>query len=129
MIRRPPTSTLTYTLFPYTTLFRSRCIPRTPAYGPLEARTPAGALAIRSIHTSRFSSAVRDRSRLRSAPCPSLTRPCRDAIKSLQGRDHRQRRSLHQRVVDRLRLAPPLHRGCFAQPPHRQTRGWGENVA
>src|SRR3546814_3081769 len=89
MIRRPPTSTLTYTLFPYTTLFRSRCIPRTPAYGPLEARTPAGALAIRSIHTSRFSSGVRDRARLRSAPCPSLTRPCRDAIKSVQGRDHR----------------------------------------
>src|SRR3546814_2250984 len=33
MIRRPPRSTLTYTLFPYTTLFRSRkacidCLPR-----------------------------------------------------------------------------------------------------
>src|SRR3546814_3379436 len=132
MIRRPPRSTRTDTLFPSTTLFRSlvseylltikaralvcngfvqeglarrrpprsclRCIPRTPAYGPLEARTPAGALAIRSIHTSRFSSGVRDRARLRSAPCPSLTRPCRDAIKSVQGRDHRQGRSRHQRV-------------------------------
>src|SRR3546814_14807862 len=27
MIRRPPRSTRTYTLFPYTTLFRSRCQP------------------------------------------------------------------------------------------------------
>src|SRR3546814_5026774 len=27
MIRRPPRSTLTYTLFPYTTLFRSACHP------------------------------------------------------------------------------------------------------
>src|SRR3546814_7655816 len=30
MIRRPPRSTRTDTLFPYTTLFRSRCFPRTP---------------------------------------------------------------------------------------------------
>src|SRR3546814_6849779 len=28
MIRRPPRSTRTDTLFPYTTLFRSRCLPR-----------------------------------------------------------------------------------------------------
>src|SRR3546814_6521624 len=31
MIRRPPRSTRTDTLFPYTTLFRSACTPRAPA--------------------------------------------------------------------------------------------------
>src|SRR3546814_5188990 len=31
MIRRPPRSTRTDTLFPYTTLFRSRCAARAPA--------------------------------------------------------------------------------------------------
>src|SRR3546814_14774002 len=32
MIRRPPRSTRTDTLFPYTTLFRSRASPRTPSH-------------------------------------------------------------------------------------------------
>src|SRR3546814_2701528 len=33
MIRRPPRSTRTDTLFPYTTLFRSHCSPSSPASG------------------------------------------------------------------------------------------------
>src|SRR3546814_7420553 len=39
MIRRPPRSTRTDTLFPYTTLFRSPC----PASGRAPRNTPAGA--------------------------------------------------------------------------------------
>src|SRR3546814_3660401 len=42
MIRRPPRSTLTDTLFPYTTLFRSRRI------GPLARRTPAMVVALQA---------------------------------------------------------------------------------
>src|SRR3546814_9693966 len=38
MIRRPPRSTRTDTLFPYTTLFRSRRFPARLAYGPEENR-------------------------------------------------------------------------------------------
>src|SRR3546814_10414990 len=38
MIRRPPRSTRTDTLFPYTTLFRSVCIPCTPAFSCLPNR-------------------------------------------------------------------------------------------
>src|SRR3546814_2335111 len=36
MRRRPPRSTRTYTLFPYTTLFRSRCRGRRPAQAHLQ---------------------------------------------------------------------------------------------
>src|SRR3546814_1998296 len=41
MLRRPPRSTRTDTLFPYTTLFRSR--PRPPAAGPAPQPAPAAA--------------------------------------------------------------------------------------
>src|SRR3546814_13603133 len=41
MIRRPPRSTRTDTLFPYTTLFRSRRNGRAPAAGPRRRRTAA----------------------------------------------------------------------------------------
>src|SRR3546814_11663504 len=37
MLRRPPESTRTDTLFPYTTLFRSLCSPGNPAGGPVSA--------------------------------------------------------------------------------------------
>src|SRR3546814_1734155 len=45
MIRRPPRSTRTDTLFPYTTLFRSGYRPRTqesPMLDPLSLRRPVG---------------------------------------------------------------------------------------
>src|SRR3546814_15083414 len=57
MIRRPPRSTRTDTLFPYTTLFRSRiwCL-RTSARGMLENRTgAASATLIRRASGSRRS--------------------------------------------------------------------------
>src|SRR3546814_14227424 len=38
MIRRPPRSTRTDTLFPYTTLFRSRCPARTESGGAISAQ-------------------------------------------------------------------------------------------
>src|SRR3546814_12764154 len=47
MIRRPPRSTRTDTLFPYTTLFRSRCIP-----GNMELST--GIEGIRGTINRRF---------------------------------------------------------------------------
>src|SRR3546814_2996921 len=48
MIRRPPRSTLTDTLFPYTTLFRSLHVPdaRRPAHDPLSTTPPAAACAL-----------------------------------------------------------------------------------
>src|SRR3546814_10315152 len=49
MIRRPPRSTRTDTLFPYTTLFRSRLVPPQPEPAPdppaPHGRTPARPLA------------------------------------------------------------------------------------
>src|SRR3546814_970518 len=49
MIRRPPRSTRTDTLFPYTTLFRShrRLVPRQPALGAARARRQLPARAHR----------------------------------------------------------------------------------
>src|SRR3546814_5712337 len=48
MIRRPPRSTRTDTLFPYTTLFRSRLAP-TPASHPPSRRCPAFATSLSSF--------------------------------------------------------------------------------
>src|SRR3546814_4531227 len=42
MIRRPPRSTRTDTLFPYTTLFRSSCLPRPPSFAPASLRSDLG---------------------------------------------------------------------------------------
>src|SRR3546814_355964 len=41
MTRRPPRSTRTYTLFPYTTLFRSSAACRAPAAAAAAGRTPS----------------------------------------------------------------------------------------
>src|SRR5213076_579834 len=43
MIRRPPRSTRLVTLFPYTTLFRSRCVPRGRRPDAGDRGVPAGA--------------------------------------------------------------------------------------
>src|SRR3546814_3950476 len=58
MIRRPPRSTRTDTLFPYTTLFRS---PSTPGLGSMHSRGPAGTCSGPSISTHH----MRLRGRLR----------------------------------------------------------------
>src|SRR3546814_1660245 len=49
MIRRPPRSTRTDTLFPYTTLFRSSSDSRSDLFGEPVKPHPAGSLAKRSI--------------------------------------------------------------------------------
>src|SRR3546814_10484155 len=64
MIRRPPRSTRTYTLFPYTTLFRSRDLRPAgagdPAVAAAAAGGPAGCAACRSEeHTSELQSLMR----------------------------------------------------------------------
>src|SRR3546814_9599505 len=48
MIRRPPSSTRTYTLFPYTTLFRSG--DEAGAVGPIDGPLPEGVLGEVRIH-------------------------------------------------------------------------------
>src|SRR3546814_5992778 len=64
MIRRPPRSTRTDTLFPYTTLFRSACTSRIPAPistgAEVRARKKAAELRWRSEeHTSELQSLMR----------------------------------------------------------------------
>src|SRR3546814_12569095 len=49
MIRRPPRSTRTYTLFPYTTLFRSREVARDEVHG-LATRGDDEAVAGQGLH-------------------------------------------------------------------------------
>src|SRR3546814_10163895 len=59
MIRRPPRSTRTDTLFPYTTLFRSRAVARTNGKGP-NCLWPIGDPGERSEeHTSELQSLMR----------------------------------------------------------------------
>src|SRR3546814_8501744 len=69
MIRRPPRSTRTDTLFPYTTLFRSLSTSRTALCGPaLVAKEPAifpGTLELHEVtrseeHTSELQSLMRN---------------------------------------------------------------------
>src|SRR3546814_3508104 len=60
MIRRPPRSTRTDTLFPYTTLFRSRSSACRPSWRCSTPRSPMSAWAIRSEeHTSELQSLMR----------------------------------------------------------------------
>src|SRR3546814_5153861 len=61
MIRRPPRSTRTDTLFPYTTLFRSDSVPAGVDYLPLDVRLDADwSSALRSEeHTSELQSLMR----------------------------------------------------------------------
>src|SRR3546814_2123803 len=60
MIRRPPRSTRTDTLFPYTTLFRSPRIPGTPPPWNGPSRLPRRLIISRSEeHTSELQSLMR----------------------------------------------------------------------
>src|SRR3546814_6028981 len=61
MIRRPPRSTRTDTLFPYTTLFRSRCprAPRNRHRGCSRAAASASCPARSEEHTSELQSLMR----------------------------------------------------------------------
>src|SRR3546814_4602105 len=64
MIRRPPRSTLTDTLFPYTTLFRSLCAPRDRAGSPVAGkRSAARSTASRAPPERRRASSLPSRRR------------------------------------------------------------------
>src|SRR3546814_10119455 len=73
MIRRPPRSTLTDTLFPYTTLFRSEQVPA--GVVPVDAATPviavdlafAGAAGIGPVVEASFTNPAEDGVELRLA--------------------------------------------------------------
>src|SRR3546814_4450591 len=67
MIRRPPRSTRTDTLFPYTTLFRSR----EPALcGPVLFRPASGAGTREGVMRCPFHGSMTTRSRDRAVPAP-----------------------------------------------------------
>src|SRR3546814_5076311 len=77
MIRRPPRSTRTDTLFPYTTLFRSSCGPVATALTGARATTSTMTSAVTSIASKlvrpkRFSAA--DRSEEHTSELQSLIR-------------------------------------------------------
>src|SRR3546814_18271725 len=57
MIRQPPRSTRTDTLFPYTTLFRSGLVDKALGPAPLGGRLPRSALSYRK---ARIDEALRD---------------------------------------------------------------------
>src|SRR3546814_18981706 len=59
MIRRPPRSTRTDTLFPYTTLFRSR-LPAAPRSSPQEVLDDPHVEAMGYLHRMPFPGAARD---------------------------------------------------------------------
>src|SRR3546814_10781259 len=59
MIRRPPRSTRTDTLFPYTTLFRSRLLRRGMTYGPrLDPADPASVAAPRGLMFMAYNASI-----------------------------------------------------------------------
>src|SRR3546814_18362722 len=66
MIRRPPRSTRTYTLFPYTTLFRSPCTDR--------ARAWKQTFRVRFVRRPAAGSFPRERCSSRGIPLPDLRR-------------------------------------------------------
>src|SRR3546814_7654129 len=74
MIRRPPISTRTDTLFPYTTLFRSRHARNRPDGGAISASPPSqpqGLLlpACRGVFCKNQGRSCKDRPRPRLLPC------------------------------------------------------------
>src|SRR3546814_7181950 len=70
MILRPPRSTRTDTLFPYTTLFRSRC----PASAPISTSSRSRPSPARSTSTSSTSPGSRRRSEEHTSELQSLMR-------------------------------------------------------
>src|SRR3546814_11771047 len=117
MIRRPPRATRTDTLFPYTTLFRSR---RRTSAKPPETRRAAALAAARFFLKNR--AAPRGRKRLAARP-PSKEkdhgRPCFGI--------HHHRRDASRHGACRPRRDDPIgalgHRmGRRALPPGRQER-------
>src|SRR3546814_2711831 len=87
MLRRPPRSTLPYTLFPYTTLFRSVAPPSTPSDDTARAETgPRAPASIAAPHAPRGDSRGRDR--------PVATRADQgDARRTTRGRPLRPART------------------------------------
>src|SRR3546814_6948600 len=101
MIRRPPRSTRTYTLFPYTTLFRS------PAE---EARLVAyidycEARRLKPATVSRRLSSLAVAHHLLDVPCPVGAVVVRDALRGL-----RRRAGVRQRQAGPLRLGEGIGR-------------------
>src|SRR3546814_7789741 len=97
MIRRPPRSTRTDTLFPYTTLFRS--------YRRSRARILA--------HT-RSGGAARGGARPAPRPPVAADRAARMAYRAVE----RDRRAVHQILADEQSAAPRC--GAAGGPGHRQ---------
>src|SRR3546814_8563602 len=113
MIRRPPRSTRTDTLFPYTTLFRSRCgqtsLPRWEALWTLGAT--AETFGPRSEeHTSELQSLMRSsyavfclkKTRRRDA-CPCAQTSAHESTLSIQTRCRPSPSSSEEKVTNRTR--------------------------
>src|SRR3546814_18526731 len=131
MIRRPPRSTRTDTLFPYTTLFRSQGIlsPRRPCL-----RRPVADRALEGRGADRVSRAAvpTDPAPVRSVP--SGTAPSRQVVRQA-GVHHRRRRGpgpvLAALREGRGRLrgpAAPRPQRAAAEEPDRQNAVWGTRV-
>src|SRR3546814_2702545 len=108
MIRRPPRSTRTDTLFPYTTLFRSRCSPpRKPIpcarWPPAAARRDAGRRS--EEHTSELQSLMRI----------SYAVFC---LKKKKHADHTRDQSTHPILNDDAAYPQPLNSNATSEPPH-----------
>src|SRR3546814_16999813 len=104
MIRRPPRSTRTDTLFPYTTLFRSRAARRALRRRPLPPCLPPAARAEPVLHRRRRPRADRwGAAHGRPAqPAPTL---------------RRRRRSAHRGRLPRHRRLPPPHQPALRAGP------------
>src|SRR3546814_1395821 len=71
MIRRPPRSTRTDTLFPYTTLFRSQSGPHRGWHGPGDRPLPAGPANAMGLHVAVARRAERNRHARTDRPLPA----------------------------------------------------------
>src|SRR3546814_16388058 len=107
MIRRPPRSTLTYPLFPYTTLFRSAA----PLPGYRTQSGPAGADRLRGGQQRRLASAAR-----RTDGARADNSPGRRGVDYRLGAAGRSSCAIAARRAGRqpavLRREPWRHRGC-----------------
>src|SRR3546814_212811 len=112
MLRRPPRSTRTDTLFPYTTLFRSR--PRRPVPAAVGRRRP-----VRSARTTRYDARTQRRADRHDA---DRGRGSRDADAQAPGDPQHHARPAVARGAVRDRLARPPDRGDDRLRPDRQNR-------
>src|SRR3546814_5725912 len=120
MIRRPPRSTLTDTLFPYTTLFRSFSVSSLESLSTIGSATVPASLppAITSSLATTRSNPIR--SEEHTSELQSLMR-ISYAVFCLKKKNNNEKCNTHKHTITSQRLQRTNHSHSTKRPPHSPT--------